>query len=57
MKAKIKKWTDEDLRTAFEDGCKFINFNDLIGFLKGKQKFETNKKLSVKKTKNHKKQS
>ena len=28
-----KKWTDADLRTAFEDGCKFINFKDLQDFL------------------------
>jgi hypothetical protein len=24
-----KKWTDKDLRTAFEDSCKFVNFKDL----------------------------
>ena len=28
-----KKWTDADLRTAFEDSCKFINFKDLQDFL------------------------
>ena len=28
-----KKWTDADLRTAFEDSCKFTNFKDLQDFL------------------------
>jgi hypothetical protein len=28
-----KKWTDTDLRTAFEDGCKFLHFKDLQDFL------------------------
>ena len=28
-----KKWTDADLRTAFEDGCKFLHFKDLKDFL------------------------
>lgn len=28
-----KKWTDSDLQTAYEDGCKFFNLNDLKDFL------------------------
>ena len=28
-----KKWTDTDLRTAFEDGCKFLHLKDLQDFL------------------------
>jgi hypothetical protein len=28
-----KKWTDADLRTSFEDGCKFLHFKDLQEFL------------------------
>jgi hypothetical protein len=28
-----KKWTDTDLKTAFEDSCKFIDFADLQDFL------------------------
>ena len=28
-----KKWTDADLRMAFEDGCKFLHFKDLQDFL------------------------
>jgi hypothetical protein len=27
------QWTDNDLRVAYEDGCKFENFNDLQRFL------------------------
>ena len=33
-----KKWTDADLRTAFEDSCKFINFKDLQDFLLERRK-------------------
>ena len=37
-----KKWTDSDLRTAFEDGCKFLHFKDLQDFLlKRRQLAET----------------
>lgn len=28
-----KKWTDSDLKTAFKDGCKFVDFADLQDFL------------------------
>lgn len=28
-----KKRTDSDLRTAYEDGCKFVDINDLKEFL------------------------
>ena len=28
-----KKWTDSDLRTAFEDSCKFVDLADLQDFL------------------------
>lgn len=27
------KWTDDELRIAFENGCKFVNFNDLKDYL------------------------
>lgn len=33
MKTLEGKWTNEDLRTAFEDGCKFLHFKDLQDFL------------------------
>ena len=29
----IKKWTDKELQTAFEDGYKFIDIDDLKDFL------------------------
>ena len=35
---KNKKWTDADLQTAFEDGCKFFNFKDLKDFLISRRK-------------------
>ena len=41
-----KKWTDKDLRTAFEDGCKFANFNDLVEYLRQNKNKKTKKFLS-----------
>jgi len=28
-----RKWTDAELRVAFEDGCKYISFDDLKEYL------------------------
>jgi len=35
----MKKWTDEDLRIAFEDGCKFTDLEDLKEYLKNRKQF------------------
>jgi hypothetical protein len=39
-----KKWTDSDLKTAFEDGCKFVDFVDLQDFLLNRRQNAKNEK-------------
>jgi len=41
----MTKWTDEDLQTAFEDGCKFTDLKDLKEFLKNRN--QNNNIMSV----------